>query len=83
MICRYSIPLLWSVRIHTVIGQKYSTKTKYSFNDCDIYLQNIQLGANMRTEIYRYQKFVVLALPLVKIFDSLVFLRGVNIILIL
>ena len=27
----------------------------------------------MRTEIYRYQKFVVLALPLVKIFDFLVF----------
>ena len=68
---------------YTVKGQKYSTTTKYSFNDCDIYRQNIQLGANMRTEIYRYQKFVVLALPLVKIFDFLVFLRGVNIILIL
>ena len=37
----------------------------------------------MRTEIYRYQKFIVLALPLVKIFDFLVFLRGDNIILIL
>ena len=61
----------------------YSTTTKYSFNDCDIYRQNIQLGTNMRTEIYRYQKFIVLALPFVKFFDFLVFLRGVNIILIL
>ena len=40
----------------------------------------------MRTEIYRYQKFIILELPLVKIFYFfyfLVFLRGVNIILIL
>ena len=36
----------------------------------------------MRTEIYRYQKLIVLALPLVKIFDFLAFLRGINIILI-
>ena len=37
----------------------------------------------MGTEIYRYQKFIVLALPLVKFFDFLVFLRGDKIILIL
>ena len=37
----------------------------------------------MRNEIYRYQKFIILELPLVKFFDFLVFLRGVNIILIL
>ena len=37
----------------------------------------------MGTEIYRYQKIIVLALPLVKFFDFLLFLRGDNIILIL
>ena len=37
----------------------------------------------MGTEIYRYPKFIVLALTLVNIFYFLVFLRGVNIILIL
>ena len=32
----------------------------------------------MGTGTYRYQKFVVLALPLVKIFDFLASIRGIN-----
>ena len=55
----------------------YSTTSEYPCNDCDIYRQNIQLGANMGIEVYRFQKFIVLSLTLVKIFDFLEFLRGI------
>ena len=54
--------------IHTTLsGQKYFNTTKYPCTDCAIYQLNIQLGAKMGIEIYRYQKFVVLALTLVKL----------------
>ena len=42
--------------------QKYSYPTKYPCSDCAIYRLNTQFGAKMEIEIYRYQKFVVLAL---------------------
>ena len=59
--------------IYTLSGQKYFNTTKYPCTDCAIYRLNIQLGAKMGIEIYRYQKFVVLALTLVKIFGFLTF----------
>ena len=40
---------------------------------CDIRQLNIQLGAKMGIETYRYQKFVVVALTLVKMFDFFTF----------
>ena len=47
---------------YTLPGQKCWNTTKYSCTDCAIYQLNIQFGAKMEIEIYRYQKFVVLAL---------------------
>ena len=52
----------------TLSGQKYFNTTKYPCTDCAIYRLNIQLGAKMGIETLRYQKFVVLALTLVKIY---------------
>ena len=52
----------------TVPYQKYSYPTKYPCSDCAIYRLNIQFGAKMEIEIYRYQKFVVLALTWVEFF---------------
>ena len=57
----------------TLAGQKCLNTTKYSCTDCTIYRPNILLGAKMRIETYRYQKFVVLALTLAKIFNLLTF----------
>ena len=48
---------------------------KYSCTDCAIYRLNIQFGAKMGIEKYRYQKFVVLALTLENFFDFLIFHR--------
>ena len=48
--------------------QKYSYPTKYPCSDCTIYRLNTQFGAKMEIEIYRYQKFVVLALTWVEFF---------------
>ena len=53
---------------YAVKGQKYSTTTKYPCTDCAIYRLNIQLEPKMGIETCRYQKFVVLALTLEKIF---------------
>ena len=41
--------------------------------DCSVYRPNIQFGAKMGIEICMYQKFIVLALTLDKIFDFLTF----------
>ena len=60
-------------RWYTLPGQKCWNNTKYSCTDCAIYQLNIQFGANMGIEICRDQKFVVLALTLVKFFDFLTF----------
>ena len=46
--------------------RKYSSTTKYPCIDCAIYQLNIQLGAKIEIEIYRYQKFVLLAFTLEK-----------------
>ena len=54
----------WNTHIYTVPYQKYSYPTKYPCSDCAIYRLNTQFGAKMEIEIYRYQKFVVLALNL-------------------
>ena len=55
--------------LYTLSGQKYFNTAKYPCTDCAIYRQKIQLGAKMGIEIYRYEKFIVLALTLVKLFD--------------
>ena len=52
----------------TLLYQKYSYPTKYPCSDCAIYRLNIQFGSKMEIEIYRYQKFVVLALTWVEFF---------------
>ena len=53
---------------NTLPGQKYWNTTKYACTDCAIYRLNIQFGAKMGIEIYRYQKFVVLASTWVEFF---------------
>ena len=53
---------------YTLSGQKYLYTAKYPRTDCAIYRLKNQLGAKMGIEIHRYQKFIVLALTLVKIF---------------
>ena len=66
--------LRYITRVHyTLSGQKYLYTAKYPCTDCVIYRLNIQLGAKLGIEIHRYQKFIVLALTLVKIFDFLTF----------
>ena len=60
-----------SLYIHTLTGQKYLYTTKYPCTDCAIYRLKNQLGTKMGIEICRDQKFIVLALTLVKIFDFL------------
>ena len=59
--------------VYTLSGQKYLKTAKYPCTDSAIYLLKIQLRAKMGIEICRYQKFIVLALTLVKIFDFLTF----------
>ena len=67
---KYVLLSLDNIIDYTVIGQSIRQPTNSDVrNDCNIYRQNIQVGVNMGTEIYRYQKFIVFALPLVKIFD--------------
>ena len=57
------IPECMDKTIHyTLPGRKYSSTTKYPCIDCAIYQLNIPLGAKIDIEIYRYQKFVLLAL---------------------
>ena len=53
---------------HTLPGRKYSSTTKYPCTDCAIYQMNIQLGAKIEIEIYRYQKFVLLGFTAEKFF---------------
>ena len=54
-------------------GRKYSSTTKYPCIYCAIYQLNIHMGAKIETEIYRYQKFIVLALSWVEILYVLSF----------
>ena len=55
--------------LYTLSGQKYLNTAKYPCTDCAIYRLNIQLGAKIGIDIYRYHKFVVLAITSVKMFD--------------
>ena len=66
VLCRISLKSV--SRYHTVPYQKYSYPTKYPCSDRAIYRLNTQFGAKMEIEIYRYQKFVVLALTWVEFF---------------
>ena len=66
----------------TLTGQKYLNTTKYPCTDCAIYRLNIQLGTKMGIETCSYQKFVVLALALVKMFEFLTFHEDVNVLII-
>ena len=59
--------------VYTLSGQKYLYTAKYPCTDCAIYRLKNQLGTKMGIEICREQKFIVLALTLVKIFDFLTF----------
>ena len=54
---------------YTLSGQKYLYTAKYPCTDCAIYRLKNQLGTKMGIEICRDQKFIVLALTLVKFFD--------------
>ena len=54
---------------HTLSGQKYLYTAKYPSTDCAIYRLKDQLGTKMGIEICRDQKFIVIALTLVEIFD--------------
>ena len=54
---------------YTLSGQKYLYTAKYPCTDCAIYRLKNQLGTKMGIEICRDQKFIVLSLTLVKIFD--------------
>ena len=47
--------------------RRFHCTTKYPCIDCAIYQMNIQLGAKIEIEIYRYQKFVLLAFTWEKI----------------
>ena len=71
--CKKCITYNRSNTYHTQSGQKYLYTAKYPCTDYVIYRLKIQLGAKMGIEICRYQKFIVLALTLVKIFDFLTF----------
>ena len=57
----------------TLSGQKHLYKAKNPCTDFAIYRLKNQLGAKMGIETYKYQKFAVIALTLVKIFDFLTF----------
>ena len=55
--------------INILSGQKYLYTAKYQCTDCAIYRLKNQLGTKMGIEICRDQKFIVLALTLLKIVD--------------
>ena len=59
--------------IYTLSRQKYLYTARYPCTDCAIYRLKNQLGTKMGIEICKGQKFIVLALTLVKIFDFLTF----------
>ena len=61
------------IYIYTLSGQKYLYTANYPCTNCAIYRLKNQLGTKMGIEICRDQKFIVLALTLVKIFDFLTF----------
>ena len=64
---------LYLIIVHTLSGQKYFNTTKYLCTDCAIIRLKNQLEPRWEFEICRDQKFIVLALTLVKIFDFLTF----------
>ena len=66
-------PDLGGSTVYTQSGQKYLYTAKYLCTDCAMYRLKNQLGTKMGIEICRDQKFIVLALTLVKIFDFLTF----------
>ena len=57
----------------TLSGQKYLYTAKYPCTDCVNNRLKNQLGTKKGIEICRDEKFIVLALTLVKIFDFLTF----------
>ena len=59
--------------IDTLNRQKYLNTPNIHVLILPFIWQKIQLGAKMGIEIYRYLKFIVLALTLVNIFDFLTF----------
>ena len=73
VVCSLSCIQIRSVYSYTLSGQKYLYTAKYPCTDCAIYRLKNQFGAKMGIEIHGYQKFIVLALTLVKIFDFLTF----------
>ena len=67
------LDITYTIYVCTLSGHKYLYTTKYPCTDCAIYRLKNQLGTKMGIEISRDQKFIVLALTLVKIFDFLTF----------
>ena len=72
-ICHRKIVSDETPKCYTLSGQKYLHTAKYPCTDCAIYRLKNQLGTKMRIEICRDQKFIVIALTLVKTFDFLTF----------
>ena len=54
-------------------GRKYLNTVKYTCTNCVIYRLYNELYSKMRIDIYKYQKYVVLALTSMKFFQFLVF----------
>ena len=57
----------------TASGQKYSNTTKLTCAKCDIYCVSAKLGSKKVIEIFKYLKYIVLAITFVKIFEIYIF----------
>ena len=55
--------------IYTASGQKYSNTTKPTCTKCDIYCVSAKLGTKKVIGIFKYLKYIVLAITFVKIFE--------------
>ena len=58
---------------YTLSGQKYLNTVKYTCTNCVIYRLFNELCSKMRIDIYKYRKYVVLALTSMKFLHYLVF----------
>ena len=62
-----------ALMINTLSGQKYLNTVKYTCTNCVIYRLYNQLYIKMRIDIYKYRKYVSLALTSMKSLQFLVF----------
>ena len=59
--------------IYTLSGQKYLNTVNYTCTNCVIYRLYNELYSKMRIDIYKYRKYIVLALTLTKFLSLFVF----------